>query len=133
MKKRMQIVASMGVLVLIAGGAVPAAAAPSAPHVSGGVGIGEREDLLAREGDYNFKVVTAERSGAFLAGVHVVIEGAGGERVLDTEMQGPLLLARLAPGSYTMRAVLGGEVLTRTVVIPEHGRREALLHWPARE
>jgi hypothetical protein len=77
--------------------------------------------------------VTTARSGAYLAGVRVIIEAAGGTQLLNVEMEGPLLLVRLPAGSYTIKATLEGETLTRTVAIPAQGRREAMFQWNVRE
>jgi len=99
------------------------------PYLSGGVGADAREELLAKEKEYNLKIVVAERSGDYLAGVKVVIESARKEQVLDTTMEGPILLAKLAPGTYTIRAVNDGQTLTRTVTVPAQGLGRVDLRW----
>jgi len=99
------------------------------PYLSGGVGADAREELLAKEKEYNLKIVVAERSGDYLAGVKVVIESAQKEQVLDTTMEGPILLAKLAPGTYTIRAVHDGQTLTRTVTVPAQGLGRVDLRW----
>ena len=82
--------------------------AADAPYISGGVGEDARQELLAKERDYNLKIVAADKSGDYLAAVQVVIESARKEQVLDATMEGPILLAKLAPGTYTMRATSDG-------------------------
>jgi hypothetical protein len=99
------------------------------PYLSGGVGADAREELLAKEKEYNLKIVAAEKSGDYLAGVKVVIESARKEQVLDTTMEGPILLAKLAPGTYTIRAVNDGQTLTRTVTVPAQGLGRVDLRW----
>ena len=103
--------------------------AADVPYLSGGVGADAREELLAKEKEYNLKIVVAERSGDYLAGVKVVIESARKEQVLDTTMEGPILLAKLAPGTYTIRAVNDGQTLTRTVTVPAQGLGRVDLRW----
>ena len=105
------------------------ARAADVPSISGGAGLDAREELLAREKEYNLKIITAEKSGDYLSGVKVVIESASKERVLDTTMEGPILLARLAPGTYTVRATSDGQTLTQTVTIPAQGLRQADFRW----
>jgi hypothetical protein len=61
--------------------------------------------------------------------VKVVIESARKEQVLDTTMEGPILLAKLAPGTYTIRATSDGQTLTRTVTIPARGLRQVDFRW----
>jgi hypothetical protein len=103
--------------------------AADAPYISGGTGVDERADLLAKEKEYNLKIIGAAKSGDYLAGVKVMIESATKERVLDTTMDGPILLAKLAPGTYTIRATSGGQTLTQTVTIPAQGLRQANFRW----
>ena len=103
--------------------------AADAPHISGGTGADERAELLAKEKEYNLKILAAAKSGDYLAGVKVVIESAKKERVLDTTMDGPILLAKLAPGTYTIRATSGSQTLTQTVTIAAQGLRQADFRW----
>src|SRR5689334_17683016 len=72
------------------------------PYVTGGVGTDERQALLDKESEYNLKIVTAETSGDYLGDVRIVVE-SGKSPVLDAAMNGPILLARLAPGTYTIK------------------------------
>ena len=120
------VVATTAVLIAFS----PAARAADVPYISGGAGVDERQELLAKEKDYNLKIVAAETSGDYLAGVQVVIESAKKQRVLETTMDGPILLAKLAAGSYTIRATSGEKTLTKTVTVPTHGLRKVDFRWP---
>jgi hypothetical protein len=106
-----------------------AAQAADLPHLSGGVGSDEREALRAKERDYNVKVTTAMQSGDYLSGVVVVIESAAKEPVLETTMTGPILLAKLPPGSYTIKATRGAQMLTQTVTIEAQGLKQIDFRW----
>jgi len=108
------------------------ARAAEVPYISGGVGADEREELLAKEKEYNLKIVVAEKSGDYLADVKIVVESARKERVLDTKMDGPILLAGLVPGTYTVRATSDGETITRTATIPAQGLRQVDFRWGSR-
>jgi hypothetical protein len=103
--------------------------AADVPYVSGGVGADARQELLAKEREYNLKIIAADKSGDYLADVQVVIESARKERVLDTTMDGPILLVKLAPGTYTVRATLDAKTLTRTVTIAAQGLRQEDFRW----
>jgi hypothetical protein len=103
--------------------------AADAPYISGGTGADERAELLAKEKEYNLKIIGAAKSGDFLAGVKVMIESAKKERVLDTTMDGPILLAKLAPGTYIIRATSGSQTLTQTVTIAGQGLRQVNFRW----
>ena len=99
------------------------------PYISGGVGADEREQFAAKEAEYNLKIVVAETSGDYLADVKVVIESASRGRMLETTMDGPILLATLPPGTYTIRATSGRDRLTQTVSIPAQGPRQVVFRW----
>ena len=103
--------------------------AADVPYISGGTGADERAELLAKEKEYNLKIVGAAKSGDYLAGVKVVIESAKKERVLDTTMDGPILLAKLAPGTYTISATSGSQTLTQSVTIGGQGLRQVNFRW----
>src|SRR5262245_42711382 len=103
--------------------------AADVPHVSGGVGRADGAELRTKERDYNLKVVTAMKSGDYLSGVQIVIESAANERMLETTMAGPILLATLPPGSYTIKATAGGQTLTQTVAIDPQRLRQVDFRW----
>ena len=126
MDRCIQVLATMAVVLLTFCMEVRAA---DVPYISGGVGADAREELLAKEKEYNLKIIAAEKSGDYLANVKVVIESARKEQVLDTTMEGPILLAKLAPGTYTIRATSDGQMLTRTVTIPAQGLRQVDFRW----
>ena len=126
MDRRIQVLATMAVVLLTFCMEVRAA---DVPYISGGAGADSREELRAKEKEYNLKIIAAEKSGDYLAGVKVVIESTRKEPVLDTTMEGPILLAKLAPGTYTIRATSDGQMLTRTVTIPAQGLRQVDFRW----
>jgi hypothetical protein len=115
-----------GLLLL---GVLPARAA-DVPYISGGVGADAREELLAKESEYNLKIVVAATSGDFLADVQVVIDSARNGRVLDTTMEGPILLARLSPGTYSVRATSDAQPQTKSVTIASQGMQQLDFRWP---
>lgn len=87
------------------------------PFVSGGVDAGELADLRAKQPFFSVSVLTAARSGAHLAGVQVRIFDGAGTLVLDTELDGPLLLVDLLPGKYRLEATNEGETQKRTLTV----------------
>jgi hypothetical protein len=126
MDRRIQVLATMAVVLLTFCMEVRAA---DVPYISGGAGADAREELLAKEKEYNLKIIAADKSGDYLAGVKVVIESVKKAQVLDTTMGGPILLAKLVPGTYTIRATSDGQTLTRTVTIPAQGLRQVDFRW----
>lgn len=100
--------------------------------VSGGVGADERDEMVMALPDHNLKVLTAaEKSGAFLSSVEVVVRDAGGRPVFTTSLDGPWLLAKLPPGDYALVATYAGRPEIRTFTVPATGRREIFLYWSA--
>lgn len=118
------------VLVVVALIAFPVASGAQAPYLSGGTGADERQELLAKEGEFNLKIVTADTSGDYLANVQIAIESAKRERVLEAKMEGPILLVKLAPGTYTIRATSSKKTQTRSVTVPAQGPRRVDFRWP---
>lgn len=128
MNKRIQVFAAMAAVLLSFPIELRAVDVP-VPYISGGAGADSREDLLAKEKEFNLKIVAADKSGDYLAGVKVVIESAKKAQVLDATMEGPILLAKLLPGAYTIRASSNGQTLTRTVTVAAQGLRQVDFRW----
>jgi hypothetical protein len=110
-------------------GAIGEARAENVPYVSGGVGADSREELLAKENEYNLKIVAAATSGDYLADVQIVVAGAKNGPILDTTMEGPILLAKVSPGTYTVKATSDAQTQTKTVTIPTQGQRQVDFRW----
>ena len=120
-------------LVLVGGsvsGAILEARAADVPYISGGVGKDSREELRAKESEYNLKIIVAATSGDYLADVKIVIDSARNERMLDATMEGPILLAKLSPGTYTVKATSDAQTQTKTVTIAPQGLRQLDFRWP---
>lgn len=126
MTRYIPMLATAALLLLAVG---TAARAADVPYITGGAGEDARQELRAKEGDYNLKIVAADKAGDYLAGVEVVIESTSKVRVLDATMGGPILLAKLAPGTYTIRATSDAKTLTRTVTVGARGLRQADFRW----
>lgn len=116
--------------------AAPAAAisegrtAQDRPFVSGGVSSEELVELNAKRPFFTLSVLTAARgSGAHLASVRVRIVNAKGDVVLETEMDGPYLLADLTSGNYQIEARYGDEVQKRAASVREGARRDIVLYF----
>jgi hypothetical protein len=128
MNRRIQVLATAAVVLLAFSMEVRAVDVP-APYISGGAGAVAREELLAKEKLYNLKIITAVKSGDYLAGVKVMIESAKKEQVLDATMEGPILLVKLLPGTYTIKATSNDQTLTRKVTIEAKGLRQVDFRW----
>ncbi|HWV59006.1 MAG TPA: hypothetical protein VNZ57_16250, partial [Longimicrobiales bacterium] len=100
---------------------------------SGGVGLAERESIeaLAESESLNLKLVFAEPDGPYVSGVRVAVRNANGEAVLEAVTNGPWLLARLPAGAYRVQAELRSVVRETTVNVPETGRAQLVIAFPA--
>jgi hypothetical protein len=99
--------------------------------LSGGIGEAEQEAILAREKEFNLKLVFSLVQGNYLADIAVVVANAGGTRVLERADTGPFLLARLPAGEYGVTATRGGRAITRQVRVADGRLRTEHLRWPA--
>ena len=121
-------VASLAIAALFAGSVLVTAnanarseeveRAPSGvSYVSGGAGTEAVDRLKAMERDFNLKLVFATPSGEYLSDVRVVTTDARGAPLLDAYSEGPLLLAKLPPGTYRVNADFEGQPKDRTVTV----------------
>jgi hypothetical protein len=97
---------------------------PDVTYITGGVGETGLEHFKAIETAYNLKTLYAAKNGEFLANVNVRITDAKGKVVLDTVTEGPYLLARLKPGSYTVAATFNGTTKEQKVTVKDKITRE---------
>jgi hypothetical protein len=98
-------------------------------HLAGGVSAEERASIAAREAEYNVKLVFTLTEGNYLADVTVAIKNASGAVVPATQAPGPILLARLPRGEYTVDATYDGKTQTRNLTAGQRMRTE-YLRWP---
>lgn len=116
-------------------GALPAVQKSGAvEYLSGGVGLDESAAIKSASGQWPLSVVfsvQADGRAQFASDVKLQIHDAKGALALDVTASGPYLLARLAPGSYTLRATLEGKTLERKVQVKAGSSAKVELAWPA--
>lgn len=113
----------------VASAQVSGETAQNRPYVHGGVSIEEARKLEQQRNDYRLWLVTADRSGAWLAGAKTRVKDARGEVVLDTVLDGPYLLVDLAPGRYTIETEVEGRTRTQTVSVGSSGTRQLVMYF----
>lgn len=97
-------------------------------YVSGGSGMEERQALDEVAGNYNLKLVFAEKgSGAYLADVKLLIMNMKGQKILETVSDGPWFFVKLAPGRYKITAEVEGQSLVQQAKVG--GGRLTQLHF----
>ena len=87
------------------------------PFVSGGIGEEGRQAIAEVQQDYNLKLVFTGHGGMYLSDVSVGIRDSHGQEILRTESDGPILLANLEPGTYTVDAEAKGYHKTQSVKV----------------
>jgi len=100
--------------------------------ISGGIHMTEREALGERQKDHTLKLVFTLTTGNYTAGVDVKIADMKGSTVLELSNTGPMLLANLPRGNYTVTAVSEGRSQTRKVQVGDRLRTEHM-RWPPGE
>lgn len=133
-------VGALVALVTVAG--VAQAGAPLPPvhksgaveYLSGGIGKDEARAIEGVEKHWpltlEFAVKDKQRAD-FAANVKVLVRDAQGHTALETTAGGPLLLARLTPGHYSVQASLGGKTLHEKVLVKAGHPAKAVFLWPA--
>jgi hypothetical protein len=79
------------------------------PYLFGGVSSNEREAMEERAKGYNVKLVFAEKRGAFISGVTLMIASANGAEIASLNTDGPWFYIQLPPGEYAVKATFKGE------------------------
>ena len=134
MKRLILAVGLAGLLSGAAGMAWSADARPAGKEVtyfSGGIGDEDEARLLARQNEFNLKLLFTLNEGNYLAGVDVAIADSGGRNVVQTVSEGPYLMASLPAGQYTISATRDGKTITRKVQVSNRGLRTEHMRWPA--
>ena len=81
---------------------------------------------------FQFAMNEAGSARARVAGVKLVVRDAyNGYQVLDVMADAPHLLARLAPGSYTVEATLDGLTLIQPLTVVNGRSTRANFVWPS--
>lgn len=100
-------------------------------YVSGGIGLDEREALRSLERNFNLKLTFAMDTGSYLAGIEVRIADGDGNPVLTAISDGPIFLADLPAGRYTVAVTAEDETQASSVQLDTGGQHELIFRWRA--
>lgn len=95
-------------------------------YVTGGVGRCEAQEMRRIAKDYQLELVFVRKtswSESFLAGIPLQITNSKREVVLDTQTDGPYLLANLPDGRYSITAEYNGVTKTENVLVQKKHQR----------
>lgn len=99
-------------------------------YVSGGNGIEERQALDEVAGDYNLKLVFAEKgSGAYLADVKLSIVNMKDRKTLEAVSDGPWFFVKLMPGRYKITATVDEQSLVQQAKVGGGRPTELYFYW----
>lgn len=99
-------------------------------YVSGGNGLEERQALNEVSGDYNLKLVFAEKdSGSYLADVKLSIMNMKGQKVLEAVSDGPWFFVKLVPGRYKITAETAGQTQARQAKVGSGRLAQLYFYW----
>ena len=116
--------------VLAAGGLPPLQTFGSVNYITGGIGLDESTAIKSAEKDFSLSLLFAQtKRGEYLSDVKVSIKDEAGKSVLEAVSDGPMLLARLPAGAYTVSAEYDGKTLTKTVRIEGKGVTRVGFVW----
>ena len=103
-------------------------------YLSGGIGRDEAAAIehASKKWPLTLEFAVKEKHrDEFAADVKTVVRDAKGRAVLQTDSDGPFLLARLEPGQYAIDATLAGKTLHEKVAVKHGQPAKAVFLWPA--
>jgi hypothetical protein len=106
----------------------------SVPYVTGGVTSDEADALRAQARRYALEVTMAtpgevQGYNDFVAGTTFEVRDAHGNVVLEAADLGPIVLAQLPPGDYTLHATWNGNTQSRHVHVGRDDRAQVTFLW----
>jgi len=111
----------------------PVETAQGIEYVSGGIGSDVSAAFKAAKSSYplalTFAAVGEDGSTPYVADVRLEIANEQGESVLSLPSVGPYLLAKLQPGTYTVRATYKGKTQTEQVKVGGPGSVDVRIAW----
>ena len=114
------------------------AATPGAPAdipvVNGGITKDEADAIKAQAPGYSLEVTLARRGetpgrNEFVADAHLRVIDSAGRVLVDRNDAGPIFLAKLPAGQYTVEATIGGRPQTHKVDVADGRRTQTTFLW----
>jgi hypothetical protein len=105
----------------------------SVTYVSGGIGKDESDAMKQAASRYSLAIEMASPASPraqYVADVKIDIRDQRGATVLSTVSDGPILLANLPPGRYTVTATKNGASQQRDIVVGSGARPRVMFSFP---
>ena len=97
--------------------------------VSGGIGVDSQQRLMALEPQFNLKLVFTLVEGNYVSDVNVSLRNAAGKVVVEHLADGPLMMAKLPAGSYSVHAVYESKTVVRKINLRDKRLHTEYLRW----
>ena len=126
--------AATGVLAATNTSLPPQQTSGQVTYLSGGVGKDQQSAIKQAAAGYPLEmefVRTGKGSAEYMTGIPVTIKDQAGKVVLDTRSDGPLMLAKLPDGKYTITAENSGKSELRHVTVAQGKHRTVVFRWTA--
>ena len=112
----------------------PAQTAGSVKYVPGGIGKDESQAMLSESKRYPLSLVfSGGKENHYLANIGVQVRDAAGKTVLETRVNGPIVLVDLPAGQYVVDAQYRDQKRTQKIEVSPKRAKRVDFHWPATE
>lgn len=105
----------------------------SIEYLSGGIGLEESTAIEAESRKWPLTLLFSARRwqrSVYTSDAKVMLRDSQGKPLLQVQADGPFLLVRLQPGSYTVEATLDGKPLQQRVVLKKGDAARVVFVWP---
>ena len=102
--------------------------------LSGGIGQDESEAIFQARSSWPLMLELTQAAGSkaeYISDVQITIKDELRNTVLDTNAEGPYLLAKLPTGKYSLQATHNSVTLHRNLNIQKGSGKKITLVWPA--
>jgi hypothetical protein len=103
-------------------------------YLSGGVGKDQQAAIKHVAASYPLEVEflqTGKGPAEYMSGIPITIKDQAGKVVLETRSDGPLMLAKLPDGKYTITAQSAGKSEMRHITVAQGKHRTVVFRWAA--
>lgn len=99
-------------------------------YVSGGVGDDSMAQLVVIEKQFDLKLFLVGQSGTYLSDINITITDSQGKGLLLTTTEGPVLLADLPDGTYSVKAQKNGHTIEQQLGVSRGKLRVIYFRFP---
>jgi hypothetical protein len=101
----------------------------------GGVGLSESQSMREEAKKWPLAIEFSEhigKSDAWISGAQLTIANKDGNIIFDEPCNGPIFLAKLAPGRYLLTASYQGVIKKKTIEVQEGKSLKESFNWKSK-